>query len=121
MVTPLQNLAITVTAPPVEWRVQECFPRDQFESCTLTIEQWLSNSDHDGYGMPNRTAKWQVLMKACALALPGVTSQDGLRQEPRVGYDPRGDQLVFIFKASNNGTTYFVSPHGVDMGEELRR
>jgi hypothetical protein len=103
---------------PVQWKVQECFPRDQFETCTLTIEQWLANSDDDGYGLTNKAAKWQALMLACALALPGVTSQDGLRQEPRVGYDPLGDQLFFIFKASNNGTTYLVSPEGIDMRDE---
>jgi hypothetical protein len=57
-------------------------------------------------------------MEACSLALPGVKSQDGLRQEPRVGYDPVGDQLFFIFKASNNGTTYLVSPYGIEMGDE---
>lgn len=114
------NLAGAKAQPPIQWKVQECFPRDQFETCTLTIEQWLSNSDSDGYGLTSRTAKWQALMKACALALPGVTSQDGLRQEPRVGYDPLGDQPFFIFKASNNGTTYLVSPWGIDMkGEEI--
>lgn len=112
------DLASAKRQPTVQWKVQECFPRDQFETCTLTIEQWLANSDDDGYGLKTKAAKWQALMTACALALPGVTSQDGLRQEPRVGYDPLGDQPFFIFKASNNGTTYLVSPHGIDMREE---
>ena len=107
-------MASTSKAP---WKVQECTPRDQFETCTLTIEQWLSNTDEDGFGLKDKTAKWQALMEACSLALAGVQSQDGLRQEPRVGYDPARDQPFFIFKASNNGTTYLVSPHGIDIPE----
>lgn len=109
------NVAGTPAKQTVQWQVQECPPRDHFETCTLTIEQWLANSDTDGYGLTNKTSKWQAFMAACALALPGVNSQSGLRQEPRVGYDPRGDQPFFIFKASNNGTTYLVSPHGLDL------
>lgn len=105
-------------APPIQWKVQECFPRDQFETCTMTIEQWLANSERDGYGLIDKTAKWRALMEACALALPGVKSQDGLRQEPRVGYDPLRDQPFFLFKASNNGTTYLVSPLGIEMQDE---
>jgi len=99
------------------WRVQECYPRDQFETCTLTIEQWLENQESDEFGPSDKATKWVLLMAACALALPGVT-KDGLRQEPRVGYDPFGDQMFFIFKASNNGTTYLVSPHGIHLADE---
>lgn len=102
------------------WKLQVTTPRDQFENCTLSIVQWLQNSDQDGFGLEKTTAKWEAFMEACRLALPGVQSQDGLRQEPRVGYDPAGDQPFFLFKASNNGTTFLVSPHGIDMrGEEL--
>ncbi len=54
-------------------------------------------------------------MRACAQASPLLMAQDGLRTEPRVGYDPRGDQPFFLFKASNNGTTVLVSPKGVAM------
>src|SRR5262245_23473612 len=104
-----------------DWTIQECLPRDQFETCTMTVEQWLANTDRDGADLRTKTAKWQTIMEVCALALPGVESQDGLRQEPRVGYDPAGDQPFFIFKASNNGTTYLVSPSGIDLpdGVEL--
>jgi|SRR2546426_1145215 len=104
-------------ADNTSWKVQECTPRDQFETCTLTVEQWLANDEEDGYGMKTRAAKWQALMEACSLALPGIQSQDGLRQEPRIGYDPAEDQPFFIFKASNNGTTYLVSPHGIELKE----
>ena len=31
------------------WIVQAVPARDQFEACTLTIEQWLANSDADGH------------------------------------------------------------------------
>lgn len=107
------------TRSPETWRVQKCLPRDQFETCTLTIEQWLANTERDEFGPPDKAKKWSLLMNACALALPGI-NEDGLRQEPRVGYDPHTDQMFFIFKASNNGTTYLVSPRGIDMkGEEV--
>jgi hypothetical protein len=102
----------------VEWRIQAVPPRDQFETCTLTIEQWLANTDTDGYGLDSKAAKWRAVMKACALALPGVQRQDGLRQEPRVGFDPIGDQPYFIFKASNNGTTFLVSPEGLNFDKD---
>jgi hypothetical protein len=98
----------------VEWKVQESLPRDQFEACTLTVEQWLANTDGSGFGLDSRLGKWRAFMQACALAFPGVQSQDGLRGEPRVGYDPASDQPIFIFKADNNGTTYIVSPFGVN-------
>lgn len=67
--------------------------------------------------MSDKTARWQAFMEACALALPCVNSQDGLRQEPRVGYDPNRDQPFFIFKASNKGTTCLVSPRGIEIGD----
>lgn len=54
--------------------------------------------------------------------MPAVLEQDGLRCEPRVGYDPHGDQPVFIFKADANGTTFVVSPQGLsgDGFEEVK-
>jgi len=114
---PAQELEVSPSR--ATWKVQQCTPRDQFETCTVTVEQWLSNAADDGYGLNTKTAKWQALMTACSLALPGVDSQDGLRQEPRVGYDAAQDQPFFIFKASNNGTTYLVSPFGIRGVEEI--
>ena len=105
------------TSTKAAWKVQECTPRDQFNTCTLTIEQWLANTEVDGFGLKTKTAKWQALMEACSLALRGIESQDGLRQEPRVGYDPARDQPFFIFKAENDGTTYLVSPYGIELKE----
>ena len=90
------------------WSVQECFPLDFFDTCTLTVEQWLANTDE-----PNgRTAKWATLIHACSLVEKYI-AVDGLRQEPRIGYDPGNDGTYFIFKVSNNGTTYLVAPQKV--------
>ncbi len=113
-------LAEAKTQPPkaIKWRVQTVAPRDHFETCTLTVEQWLEGSESDGLGLRTPAQKWEALMAASVLAAPGVAAQDGLRQSPRIGYDPRRDQLFFIFKASNNGTTLLVSPLGIDMGRE---
>jgi hypothetical protein len=30
------DLANAKERPPIQWKVQECFPRDQFETCTST-------------------------------------------------------------------------------------
>ncbi len=117
---PARTFAPTVVVgnPKPQWQVQECFLRDQYESCTLTIEQWFVSSSNDSHGFNRKATKWQAFMEACALALPDVLTQDGLSQEPRVGYDPRGDQPFFIFKASNNGATFLVSPNGIEMHED---
>ena len=109
---------IDVGKPQPKWQVQECFLRDQFENCTLTIEQWFVSWSNDSHGFNRKADKWQAFMEACVLALPGILLQDGLSQEPRVGYDPRGDQPFFIFKASNNGATFLVSPNGIEMNED---
>lgn len=97
----------------VRLRVQRCAPLDHFDACTLAVEQWLAIEDEDGYFGPRKVHRWQALMEACALVLRGVRADGGLGQDPRVGYDPVGDQSFFIFKASGNGTTYLVSPHGI--------
>lgn len=100
----------------MQWKAQACTPRDHFEACTLTVEQWLANDDEpSGHGLRTKADKWEALMEACALARPAIRAQDGLRQEPRIGYDPTRDQLFFLFKASNNGTTVLVSPDGIDL------
>lgn len=104
----------------IAWKLQVVPPRDFFGNCTLTIEQWLANDEADG-PLGTRTGKWNAFMEACALARPGVVHEDGLRHEPRVGFDPIADQTYFIFKASNNGTTYVVSEQGIAFppGEEF--
>jgi len=104
--------------PVRSWIAQAVPPRDQFETCTLTIEQWLANEEEDGFLLKGKAAKWSAIMEACALVLPGIRRQDGLRQEPRVGFDPISDQPYFVFKASNNGTTFFVSPSGLSFDED---
>ncbi len=109
---------MVATHKSASWKLQVTNPRDQFENCTLTIIQWLQNSDQDGFGLQGTTAKWEAFMEASRLAIDGVQSQQGLRQEPRVGYDPAGDQPFFLFKASNNGTTFLVSPHGINLLSE---
>lgn len=93
------------------WILQTVFPRDFFESCTLTVPQWLENETRQGL-FPTKMEKWRVFMRACAVAWPAIKHEE-LREEPRVGFDPVGDQLFFLFKASNNGTTYFVSQTGI--------
>lgn len=104
--------------PPTIWKLQVIPPLDQFNGFTLSVEQWLDNDAETGYQM-NKTAKWAVLMEAAVLVKDGVDRQGGLRQEPRVGYDAVGDQPVLIFKASNNGTTFLVSPDGVNGLKEI--
>ena len=115
-------------APAVEWEskwvVQRCQPFDQYESCTLTIEQWFANleSGQHYYGRTSeglRAAKWRSFMEIVRLVQEAMDSgSDVLRYEPRVGYDPRADQPIFIFKADNNGTTYVVSPGGIDLHDD---
>lgn len=91
------------------WAVQASIARDFFEDCTLTIEQWLA-TDPDGRA---RASKWRMLTKICAHVAPHLPPRDDLRQEPRVGYDPIGDQPIFIFKCDNNGDTFIVSRSGI--------
>jgi hypothetical protein len=100
------------------WKIQECLPRDLFEHCTLTIEQWLANEGPGSYR--RKTDKWQAIMEASALALPRIASHRGLRQEPRVGYDPGKDQPFFIFKASHAGITFLVSPDGIELSPNIQ-
>jgi len=92
------------------WSVQECFPLDFFDESTLTIEQWLANSEESQ--AQGRVAKWATLIHACSLVEKYI-AEDGLRQEPRVGYNPGTDASFFIFKVSNNGTTYLVAPQKI--------
>jgi hypothetical protein len=80
------------------------------------VEQWLANVTEP----ENRTEKWRMLIRACWLMAAHV-DRDGLRQDPRVGYDPGNDGPFFIFKVANNGTTYLVAqtritlPKGVEI------
>lgn len=99
-----------------KWHVVFCHARDHFKNCTLTVEQWLANDEPDGFWR-TKADKWEALMCACALALPSITKMDGLRLDPRVGYDPAGDQPFFLFKTSNNGITFIVSPYPIDLKE----
>lgn len=101
---------------PPRLTVQEVLPRDQFESCTLSIEQWLANTESNGYWKSN-TDKWRLLMEALATVSPLIERYYGLGQEPRIGYDAVRDQVVFIFKANSKGTTYLVSFYGLPMGD----
>lgn len=100
------------------WIVQAVPARDQFEACTLTMAQWLANSDADEFQLEGKTEKWRAVMDACALVLPGLQRQGGLRQEPRVGFDPIRDQPYFLFKAVNNGVTFIVSPQGMPFEDD---
>src|SRR5689334_21838149 len=95
---------LEMTSPRPTWKVQVAFPRDYFDEATLTIEQWLANGD--------ARQKWRTLIEVSALAAPHIAS-DGLREAPRVGFDPVGDQTYFLFKLENNGTTVFVSSDGI--------
>lgn len=95
-------------------KLQVVSARDQFDCCTLTVEQWLASSE--GYGgewWKTRTDKWMSLLQACALVAKTI-EQLGLRQEPRIGYDLVNDQPVFIFKGAHAGTTCVVSFQGVE-------
>jgi hypothetical protein len=94
----------------MHWTLYAVPPRDEFDNHTLTIAQWLENEREDGLGLQRASSKWQAFMEASTLVLPHVKAADGLREEPRVGYDPVGDVPFFLFKASNNGTTFVVSP-----------
>lgn len=102
-----------------KWVVQPCFPLDYFNGCTLTIEQWLNAGGDPPFD--SVTLKWEAIMHACAVVLPFVDSEDGLRHEPRVGFDPGRDQTFFIFKASNNGTTFLVAQQklALPLGNEI--
>jgi len=100
------------------WIVQAVPARDQFEACTLTIEQWLANSDADEFQLEGKTEKWRVIMEASAQVLPGLLRHGGLRQAPRVGFDPIRDQPYFLFKAVNNGVTFIVSPQGMPFEDD---
>lgn len=98
------------------WILQRCLPRDNFETATVSIGDWLSKHI---YNMTSFNAKWMPFLQACALAYPGVEAQGGLREEPRVGFDPAKDQPYFLFKSSANGTTFIVSPTGIGGVEEI--
>ena len=98
------------------WVLQRCLPRDNFETATVSIGDWLGRHI---YNMTSFNAKWMPFLQACALAYPGVKAQGGLRGEPRVGFDPAKDQPYFIFKASTTGATFLVSPAGVVGVEEI--
>lgn len=89
--------------------VQFCQARDFFDDCTVTIEQWIAAPSPDPSG-PSPVMKWKTFIAACALV---ADRMDGLRQEPRVGYDPRSDRSFFIFKQENNGDTFLVSRDGI--------
>jgi hypothetical protein len=94
----------------MSWTLYAVTPRDQFVNHTLTLTQWLANENEDGLGLKRASAKLQAFMEASTLALPYVKAESGLRDEPRVGYDPVSDVPFFLFKASNNGTTFVVTP-----------
>jgi hypothetical protein len=107
--------------PQITWRAQIVPARDQFEGCTLTVEQWLALADQSGFWLANKASKWRVLIEVCAVARSALAACSELRQEPRVGYDPVSDQPFFIFKADNNGTTVLVSPGGIRVDDEFQR
>ena len=98
-----------MAVPKPAWIVQVVPPRDFFEDCTLTVPRWVEeNNEYESSG-----EKWQQFIEACSLALSGIIAHGGLRQEPRVGFDPAHDRPYFIFKTENGGATIFVSRFGL--------
>lgn len=102
----------TKRSPRSKWHVQEVSFRDNFEGCTLTIEQWIANREVGEYD--NTAKKWRAIIQVCAL----LSDIGELRIEPRIGFDPIRDQMYFLFKADNNGTTYLVSTSGFTFDED---
>lgn len=95
------------------WKVQELPPRDYYDEGTLTIPEWLDKV-MDGNAF-REGDPWLEFIYAAAMVAPLIKqySPEGLRGEPRVGYDLVSDQIYFLFKLDNNGTTFIVSRDGV--------
>lgn len=94
-------------ATPSGWYVQAVEPKDCFDSCTLTVEQWLAGLGPEGSGA--RCEGWRDLMMAVEAVVSHSLWEWQLRCTPRVAYDVEYDRPFFIFKIDNNGTTFLVA------------
>lgn len=94
---------------PKRWHVQSIDPRDHFETCTLTVEQWFANVR--GCGQPRAIENaWVDLMGAIRALTDACSANDWqLRTEPRVAYDFPSDTHYFIFKMREDGATFIIS------------
>ncbi len=80
-------------------------PLDYFQEATVEVLDWLSQSRGDFAGLSRRCrAYWG----ACEAVEKHELWDGELRHMPHVGYDRNRDSEYFIFKLSNNGTTFIV-------------
>jgi len=86
--------------------VRETGPKDFFDSYTVPVGMWLKNvREVEGY-----YSGGEELFNRAVAALAKHTWWDWeLRLPPQVGWDFVSDDVYFIFKSDNNGTTFFVS------------
>lgn len=87
--------------------VQAITPRDQYPAVTVPASRYLAD-------IPS---EWGRVLEATHLARPWIDSH-GLREEPRIGYDPISDQVYVLIKLDRCGVTLIVSEHGLPFDED---
>ena len=95
-------------------------PLDNHTGCVVPVADWLSSWREDDFWPENY--KHLLYIKACCyVSSLGILGNgwEGLLEPPSVGYDVSTDQEYFIFKMSNNGTTFIVSREPLSMRERL--
>ena len=101
------------------WVVQTVTPRDNFYLATLSVEQWLANVRSTEKGGSDLDAWTKLLGAIQAIGSHDLWDNDDMCHDPRVAYDAEHDSEYFIFKMSNNGTTFLVSVDGISGQSEL--
>lgn len=90
------------------WKAQEVKtgPLDWFFDCSVAVEDWLGMDWRGGTDMDNAGKPRDWMSAMCAYLKAGGVIQSLAWMV--VSYDPETDSHFFVFKESNNGTTYVV-------------
>lgn len=90
-----------------EMKVLESAPLDFFNLHTLTFLQWIKKNVAESKNAEIEC--WLDFIEACAMFREHAGADaDDLCCVPHVGYNQELDCEYFIFKVSNNGTTFLI-------------
>lgn len=103
-----------------EFYVYDVGALDWFETCTLTVSQWMTlfagNSESTGVfiGRPDVITSQDELFSIVSRGVLSLSGYGPLRCEPRVCYDYLMDSVMFLFKFDQAGRCLMVTsqPNG---------
>jgi hypothetical protein len=82
-------------------------PLDDFEDSTVSVFHWIEMAKRSDFLGRDPEKRVMIFAKAYKEVVEMV-KDTGLRQLPRVGYDPESDSSYFIFKFDHAGRTVTV-------------